>query len=48
MRTAGTTKAQAMKIYVLFMLIGVIPGFSYLPGFGRAKAALPGPAEIPA
>jgi len=38
-----------MKIYVLFMLISVILGFSYLPGFGRAKAAAPTPADsIPA
>ena len=30
-----------MKIYVLFVLIGVIVGFSCLPSLGRAKPAPP-------
>jgi len=30
---------------MLFMLIGVILGFSYLAGLGRAKAAPPAPAD---
>jgi len=30
-----------MKIYVLFMLISAIVGFSYLPGRGQAKPATP-------
>jgi hypothetical protein len=38
-----------MKIYMLFMLISVIVGFSYLPSFHRAKPVPPAPPDsVPA
>jgi hypothetical protein len=38
-----------MKIYLLFMLIGVIVGFSYVPSRSRAKEAAPVPPDsVPA
>jgi len=38
-----------MKIYVLFLLISVIVGFSYIPSRNRVKPAEPAaPGSLPA
>jgi hypothetical protein len=43
----GTTGdgRQAMKIYLLFMLISVFVGFSYLPIRSEAKQDVPAPPD---
>jgi hypothetical protein len=48
-RAKGEETEEAMKIYMLMILIGVIVGLSYLPIRGQAKqtAAVP-PDSLPA
>ena len=42
------TDRRAMKIYVLFMLIGVILSMSYVPVRQAKPAATPSPDSVPA